>query len=281
MTARALHYVFKVANRAKTIDFYTKILEMKVLRHEEFDKGCEASCNGPYDERWSKTMIGYGSEDEHFVLELTYNYPIHKYELGNDYRAIVIDSDQLFDKISRIDHRKSGCGRLAVKDPDGHEFKIGKADHAPKVLRVQLNVGDLEKSKKYWNELLGMGIVEEKKTRVRLSFGEGQCELEIVQSGEKIDRKTGFGRIAFSLPGEKLQPLQDKIKSANGTIINELLTLKTPGKADVQVVILADPDAHEICFVGDEGFRDLSKIDDAAEKELREQIQKDDSEKWY
>ncbi|CAL2037890.1 unnamed protein product [Caenorhabditis brenneri] len=281
MTARALHYVFKVANRAKTIDFYTKVLDMKVLRHEEFDKGCEASCNGPYDERWSKTMIGYGPEDEHFVLELTYNYPIHKYELGNDYRAIVIDSDELFDKISKIDHRKSGCGRLAVKDPDGHEFKIGKSAAPPKILRVQLNVGDLEKSKKYWTETLEMGILEEKKTRIRMSYGDGQCELEIVQSGEKIDRKTGFGRIAFSYPGEKLQSLQDKIKSTGNTIINELLTLSTPGKADVQVVILADPDAHEICFVGDEGFRELSKVDESAEKELMKQIKEDDSEKWY
>ena len=31
---------------------------MKVLRHEEFEKGCEAACNGPYDGKWSKTMIG-------------------------------------------------------------------------------------------------------------------------------------------------------------------------------------------------------------------------------
>ena len=37
---------------------------MKVLRHEEFEKGCEAACNGPYDGRWSKTMVGYGPEDQ-------------------------------------------------------------------------------------------------------------------------------------------------------------------------------------------------------------------------
>lgn len=37
-------------------------------------------------------MIGYGSEDEHFVLEITYNYPIHKYELGNDYRVRKLES---------------------------------------------------------------------------------------------------------------------------------------------------------------------------------------------
>lgn len=79
----------------------------------------------------------------------------------------------------------------------------------------------------------------------------------------------------------QLQELQEKVKQAEGKIINELLTLQTPGKADVQVVILADPDNHEICFVGDEGFRALSKVDEKAEQELREQIKKDDSEKWY
>lgn len=36
----------------------------------------------PYDNRWSKTMIGYGPESTHFVLELTYNYGVKVYEMG-------------------------------------------------------------------------------------------------------------------------------------------------------------------------------------------------------
>jgi len=35
---------------------------LKVLRHEEFTEGCEAMCNGKYDGRWSKTMLGFGPE---------------------------------------------------------------------------------------------------------------------------------------------------------------------------------------------------------------------------
>ncbi len=35
---------------------------MKILRHEEFDVECEATCNGPFKNKWSKTMIGYGPE---------------------------------------------------------------------------------------------------------------------------------------------------------------------------------------------------------------------------
>ena len=45
-TRRALHFVFKVADRTSTIKFYKDVLGIKVLRHEEFEEGCKASCNG-------------------------------------------------------------------------------------------------------------------------------------------------------------------------------------------------------------------------------------------
>lgn len=38
--------------------------------------------SSPYDNRWSKTMIGYGPESNHFVVELTYNYGVTSYDLG-------------------------------------------------------------------------------------------------------------------------------------------------------------------------------------------------------
>ena len=93
-----------ISYRAETMRFYRDILGMKILRHEEFEKGCEAACNGPYDGkyartvitmksilqclfRWSKTMVGYGPEDSHFVVELTYNYNISNYKLGNDFQV--------------------------------------------------------------------------------------------------------------------------------------------------------------------------------------------------
>jgi len=40
------------------MDFFTNILGMKILRHEEFEEGCDAQCNGPYSGKWSKTMTG-------------------------------------------------------------------------------------------------------------------------------------------------------------------------------------------------------------------------------
>uniref|UniRef100_A0A8D2I6T7 Glyoxalase domain containing 4 n=1 Tax=Urocitellus parryii TaxID=9999 RepID=A0A8D2I6T7_UROPR len=43
---RALHFVFKVGNRFQTTHFFRDVLGMKVLRHEEFEEGCKAACNG-------------------------------------------------------------------------------------------------------------------------------------------------------------------------------------------------------------------------------------------
>lgn len=55
---RTLHWVARVANRTETVDLLHNALGMHALRHEEFSQGCAAACNGPYDGRWSKTMMG-------------------------------------------------------------------------------------------------------------------------------------------------------------------------------------------------------------------------------
>ena len=57
----------------QTLGFYEGSFGMHVHRHEEFASGCEATCNGPYGGSWSKTMVGYGREDENYALELTAN----------------------------------------------------------------------------------------------------------------------------------------------------------------------------------------------------------------
>lgn len=44
----------------------------------------------PYDGKWSKTMVGFGAEDDHFVAELTYNYGIGHYKLGNDFMVNIL-----------------------------------------------------------------------------------------------------------------------------------------------------------------------------------------------
>ena len=69
------------------------------------------------------------------------------------------------------------------------------------------------------------------------------------------------GRLAFSCPAQELASIEASAMKAGHTILTKLISLDTPGKATVQVVILGDPDGQEICFVGDEAFRELSKVD--------------------
>jgi hypothetical protein len=65
---------------------------MKVLRHEEHDGACELASNGGFETRWSKTMIGYESEDLAYALEVTYNYGVdaYEYEAGSGLRRFVL-----------------------------------------------------------------------------------------------------------------------------------------------------------------------------------------------
>jgi hypothetical protein len=82
---RPLHWVLKVGDLRASVDFYNSVLGMEIQRHEEFKEGCEATCNGPYSGWWSKTMMSFPQTGEGaFSLELTYNYGIESYELGND-----------------------------------------------------------------------------------------------------------------------------------------------------------------------------------------------------
>nr|CAG4650309.1 EOG090X09EK [Sida crystallina] len=284
---RALHFVFKVGDRTETIRFYKDVLGMKILRHEEFEAGCKASCNGPYDGKWSKTMVGYGPEDDHFVCELTYNYGISTYKLGNDFLGLTIKSSQvLLNAANENWPVQEENGSRYLEAPGGYRFYIideeQPADKDP-VQKVTLASSNLSKSLEYWIGLLGLESFTDDKsgTTATLGFHERQAKLELKDIGGAVDHCKAFGRIAFSCPASQLPSIQSQIKENNGTILTPLISLDTPDKATVQVVILADPDGHEICFVGDEAFRELSCVDPAADGLLEEAIKADQSNEWF
>uniref|UniRef100_A0A8C5PYU8 Glyoxalase domain-containing protein n=1 Tax=Leptobrachium leishanense TaxID=445787 RepID=A0A8C5PYU8_9ANUR len=193
------------------------LLGMTVLRHEEFE-GCKATCNGPYDGKWSKTMIG--SEDKHFVVELTYNY-----------------GDTLLQSSQAIANARQLKWPLA------------------EVLSGLFEVA---------NALLG--------------YADNQCKLELQDIGGPVDHGTAFGRIAFACPKEELPHIEEQMKKKEPENPNSPCT---PGKATVQVVILADPDGHEISFVGAEAFEELSQTDPNANDLLNDAMASDKSEEWF
>nr|CAG4648757.1 EOG090X09EK [Polyphemus pediculus] len=312
MTRRALHFVLKVGDRNKTIQFYRDVLGMKVLRHEEFEAGCKATCNGPYDGKWSKTMIGYGPEDNHFVVELTYNYGVSTYKLGNDFLGLTIKSDQIIENAKKIDWQiatNQSTGTQSLEAPGGYRFnviernepesedpvqsvtlvssnltkslafwndilglKLNEPESEDPVQSVTLVSSNLTKSLAFWNDILGLKLLQQTDSSAILSYGENQAKLELKDIGCPIDHAKAFGRIAFSCPSSELPAIESKVKDANGTILTPLVSLDTPGKATVQVVIIADPDGHEICFVGDEAFRELSAFDPEADRLLNEAL---------
>ncbi|XP_048836681.1 glyoxalase domain-containing protein 4 isoform X1 [Brienomyrus brachyistius] len=284
---RALHFVFKVGDRNKTAAFYRDVLGMQVLRHEEFEEGCKATCNGPYDGKWSKTMVGFGPEDNHFVSELTYNYGVGEYQLGNDFLGVTLQSSQAVSNARRLGWPLSEAGRgiYLAKAPGGYSFYLVDEEQpqTDPVQKVSLGVSDLQRSTHYWSVLLGMQILERDAERksVLLGFGDGQCKLELCDIGGPVDHGTAFGRIAFSCPRTQLPDIEAIMKRDNQTILTPLVSLDTPGKATVEVVILADPDGHEICFVGDEAFRQLSTVDPNGNALLDAAIAADKSDEWF
>ncbi|KAM6372915.1 glyoxalase domain-containing protein 4 isoform 1-T1 [Pluvialis apricaria] len=284
---RALHFVFKVGDRGRTARFYRELLGMSVLRHEEFEEGCKATCNGPYDGKWSKTMVGYGPEDNHFVAELTYNYGIGEYRLGNDFLGITLVSSQAVSNAKKMGWplKEVAAGIFETEAPGGYKFYLENKEQLKQdpVLKVTLGVSDLQKSVNYWSGLLGMKIYEkdEEKQWALLGYADNQCKLELKAVGGTVDHGTAFGRIAFSCAKEELPNIEALMKKENQKILTPLVSLDTPGKATVQVIILADPDGHEICFVGDEAFRDLSKVDPNGDKLLDDAMAADNSDKWF
>lgn len=281
ISGRALHFVFKVADRTLTAKFYREILGMKVLRHEEFSEGCEAACNGPYANRWSKTMIGYGPEDTHFVVELTYNYGITYYEQGNDFLGLTIQSSESLKRAEAANWPvKEQNGLKYVEAPGGYKFYIidkpQPVDKDP-VVKVSLASSNMSKSIAYWNGLLSLKIFEKNNKSVVLGFSEDQAKLELVDIGEPVNHAKAYGRIAFSCPFDQQPIIDQKIQEAKGKILTPLISLDTPGKATVRVIILADPDDHEICFVDDESFRQLSQVDPASDADLDKYIKSDKS----
>ncbi|KAI2656188.1 Glyoxalase domain-containing protein 4 [Labeo rohita] len=231
---------------------------MKILRHEEFEEGCKATCNGPYDGKWSKTMVGFGPEDDHFVAELTYNYGVGEYRLGNDFLGLTLQSSQAVSNAKRLNWPLTQVedSLYMTEAPGGYRFYLIDKEQPNRdpVQKVSLAVSDLQCSVHYWSALLGMKVIEKNE-----------------------DKKIAV--MGFS--DNQLPDIEALMKKEKQKILTPLVSLDTPGKATVEVVILADPDGHEICFVGDEAFRQLSAMDPKGNELLDEAMAADKSDEWF
>jgi lactoylglutathione lyase len=117
--------MLRVGDLKRSIDFYTKVLGMKVLRQKDYPDG-----------RFTLAFVGYGDEDKEAVLELTHNWDTAKYELGNGYGHVALEVDDAQKACEEVNKRggkvtreagpmKHGTTVIAfVEDPDGYKIEF-------------------------------------------------------------------------------------------------------------------------------------------------------------
>ena len=122
---RLLHTMLRVGNLEKSIEFYTQVLGMKLLRTEDFPEG-----------KFTLAFVGYGEEASNTVIELTYNYGVDSYDLGKGYGHIALGCEDVYatcEKIRAVGGKivrepgpmMHGSTILAfVEDPTGYKIEL-------------------------------------------------------------------------------------------------------------------------------------------------------------
>src|SRR5438132_7267646 len=122
---RILHTMLRVGDMQRSIDFYTDVLGMKVLR----------TTDRP-EQKYTLAFVGYGDESQHAVLELTYNYGVDHYDLGTAYGHVAIAVDDAAAACAAVKAKggtvtreagpvKGGTTVIAfVQDPDGYKIEL-------------------------------------------------------------------------------------------------------------------------------------------------------------
>jgi lactoylglutathione lyase len=122
---RILHTMLRVGNLEESIDFYTKVLGMKLLRRKDYPDG-----------EFTLAFLGYGEESSHTVIELTHNWGTEKYDLGNAYGHIALGVEDIYATCTGIKElggkvirepgpMKHGSTVIAfVEDPTGYKIEL-------------------------------------------------------------------------------------------------------------------------------------------------------------
>lgn len=122
---RILHTMLRVNDLGESLRFYTEVMGMKLLRKHDYESG-----------RFTLAFVGYGSEEDSAVLELTYNWDTDKYDLGNGYGHFAIGVPDIYKtcesiraaggKITREPGpMKHGTTLIAfIEDPSGYKIEL-------------------------------------------------------------------------------------------------------------------------------------------------------------
>lgn len=125
---RLLHTMLRVGNLPRSIEFYTEVLGMKLLRQKDYPDG-----------KFTLAFVGYGDEKDNTVIELTHNWDTDSYDVGSGFGHLAIEVDDVYKATDEIRSRGGNILRDAgpmnagttiiafVEDPDGYQIElIGK-----------------------------------------------------------------------------------------------------------------------------------------------------------
>jgi len=122
---RILHTMLRVGDLERSLRFYSEVLGMRLLRRTDYPDG-----------KFTLAFVGYGEEADTAVLELTYNWGVDKYELGNAYGHVAVAVDDAYKACEEVKRRggkvtreagpmKHGTTVIAfVEDPDGYKVEL-------------------------------------------------------------------------------------------------------------------------------------------------------------
>jgi lactoylglutathione lyase len=122
---RILHTMIRVGDLERSIDFYTKVLGMQVLRRRDYPDG-----------RFTNVFVGYDDEARAAVLELTHNWDTKSYDMGSGYGHVAIEVDDAYKACEEVARRGGKVSRPAgpmkhgttviafVEDPDGYKIEF-------------------------------------------------------------------------------------------------------------------------------------------------------------
>ena len=122
---RMLHTMLRVGDLERSLDFYTNVLGMKLLRRKDYPEG-----------KFTLAFVGYGDESETAVLELTHNWETKSYELGNGFGHIAVAVPDAYKACEAVKAKggkvtreagpmKHGTTVIAfVEDPDGYKIEF-------------------------------------------------------------------------------------------------------------------------------------------------------------
>ncbi len=122
---KILHTMIRVNDLDESIRFYCDVLGMKLLRKKDYASG-----------RFTLAFVGYGSESDSAVIEMTYNWDTHQYDLGNAFGHIALGVDDIYRTCETLRSKgvkivrepgpmKHGGSEIAfIEDPNGYKIEL-------------------------------------------------------------------------------------------------------------------------------------------------------------